>query len=51
MNPWVIPFDGTNYVCWTDGKGQKQHRKMTSDEERAYFTAQDREKYLAKLCK
>jgi len=51
MTPWTIPFDGTNYVCWTDKKGRKQSRAMTPSEERAYFTAQDREKYLELLCR
>lgn len=51
MSAWTIPFDGTNYICWTDGKGRKQHRKMTVEEERSYFTTNDREKYLESLCK
>lgn len=46
---WTIPFNGTNYVCWTDRKGRRQSRKMTPEEERAYFTAQDRDGYLNEL--
>ncbi len=45
-NPWTIPFDGINYVCWKDKNGTPHHRKMTLEEERGYFKSEDKEKYL-----
>jgi hypothetical protein len=48
-NPWTIPFDGITHVCWKDKNGAPQHRKMTREEETAYFKSQDRERYLNEL--
>lgn len=47
--PWTIPFNGTNYVCWRDKKNQPQHRPMTPQEEREYFTSENKERYLHDL--
>lgn len=48
-NAWTIPFNGINYVCWRDKNNNPHHRKLTEDEERAYFSANDKEKYLNDL--
>lgn len=48
-NPWTIPFDGVNYVCWKDKNNTPQYRKMTLEEEKAYFTSPDKDKYLHDL--
>ena len=48
-NPWTIPFNNINYVCWRDDKDQPHYRQMTEQEEREYFTAPDRERYLSEL--
>lgn len=47
--PWTIPFDNTNYVCWRDSKNSPHSRAMTPDEERVYFTTPDKQKYLNEL--
>lgn len=49
MEPWTIPFDGVNYVCWRDAKNSPHYRKLTVEEEREYFTAENKEKYLNDL--
>ena len=49
MEPWTIPFDGVNYVCWRDTKNSPHYRKLTVEEEREYFTAENKEKYLNDL--
>lgn len=48
-NPWTIPFDGVNYVCWKDKNNNPHHRKMTAEEEKAYFATTDKDKYLHEL--
>ena len=48
-NPWTIPFDGINYVCWKDKNDTPRYRKMTMEEEKAYFTSDDKDKYLHDL--
>lgn len=48
-SPWTIPFDGVNYVCWKDSKNNPKYRKMTADEERSYFSSDDKEEYLREL--
>lgn len=47
-NPWTIPFDGITYVCWKQNN-TPLYRKMTAQEERDYFKAQNKEKYLHDL--
>lgn len=49
MEPWTIPFNGVNYVCWRDRKNVPQYRQMTAREEREYFTSDNKEKYLNDL--
>ena len=49
MNPWTIPFEGINYVCWTDRRNKRRSRQMTPDEERAYFTSKNKDTYLYEL--
>lgn len=44
--PWTIPFNGVNYVCWKDKNNNPQYRQMTAEEEREYFTSANKEKYL-----
>lgn len=46
---WTIPFDGVNYVCWKDRNNVRQHRKLTEQEERDYFSSSDKDKYLNDL--
>ena len=48
-NPWTIPFDGVNYLCWKDKNNTPQYRKMTREEENTYFTTTDKDKYLHEL--
>lgn len=48
-NPWTIPFNNTNYVCWKDKNNTPRYRMLTPEEERAYFTSSDKEKYLNDL--
>jgi len=47
-DPWTIPFDGTTYVCWRKDN-TPLYRKMTPAEEKNYFEAQNKEKYLHEL--
>ena len=49
IDAWTIPFNGVNYVCWKDRGNNVQHRKLTEAEERAYFTSNDKDKYLDDL--
>ena len=49
-NPWTIPLDNVTHVCWRDTSTQSnKFRQMTEHEERAYFTAENKEKYLNEL--
>lgn len=49
MSPWTIPFNNTNYVCWRTDNNEPRYRQMTEKEEREYFTASDKERYLYEL--
>jgi hypothetical protein len=49
-NPWTIPFDNITHVCWHDTNTcSNEFRQMTEHEERVYFTAENKEKYLNEL--
>lgn len=48
-NPWTIPFNNINYVCWRDSNNYPRYRQMTEQEEREYFTSENKEKYLNEL--
>lgn len=45
MEPWIIPFDGINYVVYRDSDGQK-YRKLSPEEEKLYFLSSNKEKCL-----
>lgn len=47
-DPWTIPFNGTTFVCWKD-KTEAKHRALNVAEEREYFQAQNKEKFLYDL--
>lgn len=45
---WVIPFDGTHYICW--GKpNNRQHAILAEEQVNNYFDAEEKEKFLKKL--
>jgi hypothetical protein len=46
--PFTIPLDGVTYACWREGFVPK-HRKLSAQEERKLFTAQDRDRALREL--
>jgi len=49
-NPWTIPFDNITHVCWRDkNTGSSKFRQMTEREEREYFSAENKDKYLNEL--
>jgi len=48
-NIWTIPFNNKYYICWKDKSGPVQHRPMTDEEDRKYFTSQDPERTLNEL--
>ena len=49
-NPWTIPFDNITHVCWRDNTTNSyKFRQMTDNEERAYFAAENKDKYLNEL--
>jgi hypothetical protein len=47
-DPWTIPFNGTTFVSWKDNRN-RWHRALTATEEREYFSAQNKEKFLYDL--
>lgn len=51
MTPWLIPFENTNHLCWRDEKNTPMSRPLSKEEERIYFSSDNKEQYLASLCK
>lgn len=48
-NPWTIPLNGQTYACWRTEENVPQYRLLTDSEEKEYFQAPNKEKYLSDL--
>lgn len=45
---WTIPFEGINYLCWTD-RNKVRNRPLSRDEERGYFNSVNKDRFLNDL--